>query len=205
MEGTVESDVSKISTKLPAGVIVAEGFLVFILAIYFAKICVLSMGLFVEGPSDGIILSWNLLFLVAEIAMLFITADSLMGLSSRRPKGWKKAARGALLLLLFTLIGSFIHGSLAVSGLVSLDPILVAPLVFIVMAVILLPSVRDYYVPPMESRLPLRAWISFAAVSELYPADSYRIRYAEEREYPKEPAKTEKKGFRSLFNRFRAR
>lgn len=198
MEGTVKNDVS----KMPAGIIVAECFLVFILAIYFAKICVLSMGLFVEGPSEGIIFSWNLLFLVAEVAMFFITADSLMGLSSRRPKGWKKAARGALLLLLFTLMGSFIHGSLAVSGLVSLDPMFVVPLVIIVMVVILLPSVRDYYVPPMESRRLLRAWIAFTAVSELYSSDSYRIRYAEEREYPKEQVKIEKKGLRSLLSRF---
>ena len=201
MDGVAEHDVSGITKKCPAGVIVAEAFLVFIMASYFAKICVLSMGLFVEAPSDGIILSWNLLFLLAEVAMLFITADSLMGLSSRRPKGWKKAARGALLLLVFTLIGSFIQGSVAVSGLVSLDPLIVAPLVLIVMISILVPSVRDYYVPPMEVRRPLRAWLAFVAFSELYPAGTYRIRYAEEREYPKEQHKAGARGFRSLFKR----
>lgn len=201
MEGAVEHDVPGITKKRPAGVIVAEAFLVFIMAIYFAKVCVLSMGLFVEAPSDGIILSWNLLFLLAEVAMLFITADSLMGLSSRRPKGWKKAARGALLLLVFTLIGSFIQGSVAVSGLVSLDPLIAAPLVLTVMISILVSSVRDYYVPPMEVRRPLRAWLAFAAFSDLYPAGTYRISYAEEREYPKEQHKTEARGFRSLLKR----
>lgn len=199
MDGKDEASIPEITTKRPAGVIVAEVFLVFIMVIYFAKICVLSMGLFVEAPSDGPIMSWNLLFLFAEVAMLFVTADSLMGLSSRRPKGWKKAARGAVLLLFFTLIGSFIRDSVVVSGLVTLNPLVVAPLVLIVMAVILLPSVRDYYVPPMESRKPLWAWIGFAAVSELYPAGTYRIRYDEEREYPKEQPKVERKGFGSWF------
>ncbi len=192
------------SRRTPAGVIVAEAFLVFIMITYFAKICVLSMGLLVES-SDGVLPSWNLIFYVMEVAMIFITADAVFGLSSRRPAGWKKAARGSFILLILTITGSLVTGRLAVSGLVSLDPLYVTPMVLIVMAALLTPSVRDYYVPPMESRRPLKAWVGFAAFSQLYPKGEYRIAYAEERTEPSQPMKTGRLDrIKSLIGRFRS-
>ncbi len=192
------------SRRTPAGVIVAEAFLVFIMITYFAKICVLSMGLLVES-SDGVLPSWNLIFYVMEVVMIFITADAVFGLSSRRPTGWKKAARGSFILLVLTIMGSLVAGRLAVSGLVSLDPLYATPMVLIVMAALLTPSVRDYYVPPMESRRPLKAWVGFAVFSQLYPKGEYRIAYAEERTEPAQPVKTGRLDrIRSLIGRFRS-
>ena len=187
----------------PAGVLIAEAFLMFIMITYFAKICVLSMGLLVES-SDGPLPSWNLIFFVIEIAMILITADAVFGLSSRKPAGWKKAARGSFILLALTILGSLVSERIAVSGLVSLDPLYVTPMVLIVMVALLTPSVRDYYVPPMESRRPLRSWIAFAAFSQLYPKGEYRIVYAEERTEPAPVRKGRLDRIKSLIGRFRS-
>ena len=190
-----------VGRKGPAWIWVAEAFLVFLMAVYVAKLCILGMALLEEDP--GIYLSWNLLFFGLEIFMLFVTADSLLGLSSRRPAGWKKAARGSFLLAVFTVLGAAIGPELSASGLVTFDPRIVIPIVLAVMAVLLLPSVRAYYVPPMESKRPLSAWAAFAAFSELYPSGGYRIRYEDERGYPDEQ-KQVRHGLRSLFGRFRS-
>ncbi|MDO5862292.1 MAG: hypothetical protein Q4Q58_05835 [Thermoplasmata archaeon] len=173
-------------SKRPLALLVAECFLVLILSIYVGKICVLSMYLLNETPGGGMPtgVSWNLFIFLCEIAMLFITADALLGISSRRPKGWKKAVRGSLLMLLFTMVGTYTKDMGSVSSMVTLDPAIVVPLVAVVFVLMLLPNVRAYYVPPMEEGRPLSAWIKFAFFSELYPAGRYRIAYPEERSYP---------------------
>ena len=77
-------------------------------------------------------------------------------------------------------------------------------MVLIVMVALLTPSVRDYYVPPMESRRPLRSWIAFAAFSQLYPKGEYRIVYAEERTEPAPVRKGRLDRIKSLIGRFRS-
>ncbi|MDO5854038.1 MAG: hypothetical protein Q4Q62_08425 [Thermoplasmata archaeon] len=186
-------------SKRPLALLVAEGFLVLILSIYVGKIGVLAMYLLNEGPGGGMPtgVSWNLFIFLCEIAMLFVTADALLGISSRRPKGWKKAVRGSLLLLLFTIVGTYTKDMGSVSSMVTLDPIIVLPLVVVVFALMLLPGVRRYYVPPMEEDRPLSKWIGFAFFSELYPAGRYRIAYDEERDYaPEEPSRQKDTGIR---------
>ncbi len=202
-EGSDDGGIPEMTRGTPAGVLIAEAFLMFIMITYFAKICVLSMGLLVES-SDGPLPSWNLIFFVIEIAMIMITADAVFGLSSRKPAGWKKAARGSFILLALTILGSLVSERIAVSGLVSLDPLYVTPMVLIVMVALLTPSVRDYYVPPMESRRPLRSWIAFAAFSQLYPKGEYRIVYAEERTEPAPVRKGRLDRIKSLIGRFRS-
>ena len=202
-EGSEDGGIPEMTRGTPAGVLIAEAFLMFIMITYFAKICVLSMGLLVES-SDGPLPSWNLIFFVIEIAMILITADAVFGLSSRKPAGWKKAARGSFILLALTILGSLVSERIAVSGLVSLDPLYVTPMVLIVMVALLTPSVRDYYVPPMESRRPLRSWIAFAAFSQLYPKGEYRIVYAEERTEPAPVRKGRLDRIKSLIGRFRS-
>ena len=162
-------------TKKPWAVVVAEIFLLFVLCIYVAKICVLSMGILAEGNYTPI--SWNFFVFLCEIAMLFITADSMLGLSSKRPIGWKKAVRGSMLLMLFTLIATYLNVADSVSALVTIKPIVVAPIVALVIILMMLPSVRDYYVPPMEERRSLVAWIKFSLFWELYPSGKYRVSY----------------------------
>lgn len=166
--------------KRPWQVLVAEAFLVFILMVYFAKLCVLSMGIIVEIPGSGEHrISWNLLVFFVEIFMLFVTADAMLGLSSRRPAGWKKAVRGSMILLLFTLIGWHSDGVRSVSTLMTINPEIIIPLVILVIVLMYFPKVRDFYVPPMESRRPLWEWFKFSFASELYPPGKYRIVYPE--------------------------
>ncbi len=164
--------------KRPWQTLVAEGFLILVLTIYFAKIVVLAAGMLDE---DGVgVWSWNFVVFLVEIFMLFVTADAMLGLASRRPKGWKKAVRGSMLLLLFTIIGWYSSSSISVSSLVTLNPLIVTPLVLMVIILMLMPKVRDYYIPPMESRRSLWAWIKFSFFSELYPSGKYRIAYPED-------------------------
>lgn len=162
--------------RKPFAVTLAELFLLVVLAVYFAKICILTVYMGQGGEGESILgLDSNLISLVLDLAMMFMTADSMLGLSSRRPKGWKKAVRGAVLLFVFTIIDALVGGG--VSSLVTIDPLLLLPVVVVVIALMCTKGVRRYYVPPMEEEKPLGAWLKFAGVSDLYPAGKYRIAY----------------------------
>ncbi len=180
LNGATEEVLRASEVRRPLSITIAEAFLILILVIYFAKIVTLGMGMFRESSWTGILFSWNMFFFICDIAMMFVTVDSIISLNSRKPKGWKKAVRGAFLLFLFTLFGMLFGSGLSVGSYITLGLEFVIPMVVLVIALMLFPSVRDYYVPPLESRRPLSAWIAFAAFSELYPSGKYRISYGDD-------------------------
>ena len=156
----------------------AETFLVLICGIYLTKLAVLAMGMH-AGYGDGFL---SILTFVVDVAMLFITADSLLSVSSRRPKAWKKAVRAAMLLVVFNLIAWFGTGSMTAASLVTMNPLIVTPLALFVMAVMFWSPIRRYYMPMMEEELSLWSWFKFAWFSPLYTSESYRIMYDDDRE-----------------------
>lgn len=156
----------------PLSLIVAEMFLLFIVGIYFTKICIVAMGLYVgHYKGMGII---SLTTYIFEIAMMFIAMDAMLGISSRKPKAWRKVVRSSILLFLISAIawyGEF-TGS---ASLVTLNPLLIAPFVVIVLLIMFMPKVRRYYVPPMMENRPMMAWVKFILFTPLYTSESYRI------------------------------
>lgn len=183
MSGWKESDDPSRPSRSPFGVVVAEVFLIFILMIYFAKLGVLMMGLLSEDASDQLdLLGWNFIFYFVEIALFFLSLIGLFGLSSRRPSGWRNAARATVILLFMTVWGTLLGRTMSLTSIVTFRLDQVIPLVVIVLIAVMLPSVRRWYIPPMMESRPLSAWIRYMISGDLYPKGTYRISYPEPRE-----------------------
>lgn len=181
--GNRSDDPLKASFRAPFGVIVAEVFLVFILMIYFAKLGVLMMGLLSEDASEQLdLLGWNFIFYFVEIALFFLSLVGLFGLSSRRPSGWRNAARATVILLFMTVWATVLGRTMSLTSIVTFRLDQVIPLVVIVLIAVMLPSVRRWYIPPMMESRPLPAWIRYMVSGDLYPKGTYRIAYPEPRE-----------------------
>ena len=98
---------------------VAQSFLVIIVAIYLTKLAVLAMGMN-EGYGNQFV---SIATFLVDMAMMLVTMDSLLVVSSRRPKAWKKAVRAAMLLVIFNLIAWYGNDPLSASSLVVMNPL----------------------------------------------------------------------------------
>lgn len=155
----------------------AELFLMFIISVYIAKVCLLAFGMYLGYGYHRI----SLIMFVVDVAMLFLTTDSLLAITSRRPKAWKKVARASILLIVFNLTSWLgITGSTAAS-LVVFNPLVVTPPSMAVLLMMYLPSVRRYYMPIMEEEKPIGAWFGYSWFWPLYTAARYRVVYDDER------------------------
>ena len=108
--------------SLPVALYVAEVFLFIIIAIYFTKLAVLSMGL-VSDYGDHVM---NVVTYVIDVVMLIATVDAVLGISSRKPSSWRKVMRGAGLLFIFSIVGSLLGAGMSASALLTLSPVVVA-------------------------------------------------------------------------------
>ena len=186
----------------------AELFLMFIISIYIAKICLLAFGMYLGYGLHRT----SLLMFVVDIAMMFLTTDSLLAITSRRPKAWKKVTRASILLIVFNLASWLgIMGSTAAS-LVVFNPAVVTPPSLAVLIMMYLPSVRRYYTPIMEEERPLWAWFRYSWFWPLYTADRYRVVYDDERQgvdgavegRPAHPRSSRRRGGESVSRTFPA-
>lgn len=167
--GTFQSKVRK--GVVPLILKIAELFLMFVIGVYIAKVCIIAMG--INGGEGG---AMAYLTLFIEVAMIVITLDSLLSVTSSKPKAWKKVVRAAMLLVVFNLY-YWLGISHSLSSYVVFNPLIITPVALVIMAIMFTRPVRDYYVPPLEERKPLRDWVKFAFFSPLYTSESYRIRY----------------------------
>ena len=152
---------------------VAQTFLVIIVAIYLTKLAVLAMGMN-EGYGYQFV---SIATFLVDMAMMLVTMDSLLAVSSRRPKAWKKAVRAAMLLVIFNLIAWYGTDPLSASSLVVMNPFLVTPFALAVIAVMFWAPIRRYYMPMMEEELSLWSWFKYAWFSPLYTSSEYRVMY----------------------------
>ncbi len=170
----------------PLAIVVAEAFLILTVILYFVRIVVLSMAAFIEDPEETRVLNLTMLTYIFEIAMIFVTINALLGMSSHRPSGWKTVARSSALLAIMTFIGLVTGHYLSVASLVFRVPE-VFPLVAIILILWFTRSVREYYTPPLENTPPLKQWVMFAIGYRMYPKGEYRIIRQEEMEDPETP------------------
>ena len=160
--------------SLPAALYVAEAFLFIIIAIYFAKLAVLGMGI-VSDYGDHVT---SVITYVIDVIMLIATVDAVLGISSRKQSSWRKVMRGAVILFVFSLIGSAAGTGMSASALVTFSPIVVAVMCIPVMGIMLTRNVREHYVPPFQDMPGIGRWIAFTFFGQLFPARRYEIDYS---------------------------
>ena len=154
----------------------AELFLMFIISIYIAKICLLAFGMYLGYGLHRT----SLLMFVVDIAMMFLTTDSLLAITSRRPKAWKKVVRASFLLVIFNLVAWMGLSQSTALGFVALNPALVTPFSLAILVIMFTRPVRSYYVPLMEDDRPLKDWVKSVFASPLYTSEGYRIIYEDD-------------------------
>ena len=160
--------------SLPAALYVAEVFLFIIIAVYFTKLAVLSMGI-VSDYGDHVA---SVVTYVVDVIMLIATVDAVLGISSRKPSSWRKVMRGAILLFVFSVIGSIAGTGMSASALVTFSPVVVAVMCIPILGIMMTRTVRDHYVPPLQEMPGISRWIAFAFFGQLFPAGRYEIDYS---------------------------
>ena len=113
---------------------------------------------------------------IIDVIMIIATVDAVLGISSKKPSSWRKVMRGALLLFVFSIIGAVL-GSASATGLVTLSPLFVTVVCIPIAALMMLKSVRRYYVPPMLEMPSVGRWLGFVLFTQLFPAREYEIDY----------------------------
>lgn len=159
----------------PVALRIAELFMTAIVGIYVAKLIVLGIG-FSSGYGfrEAALVSF-----VVDTALMFMTVDSLLTLSSADPRSWKKAVRAAVLLVVVNLLYRMGISATA-AGIVSFNPVLVAAVSVIVLACLFDRRVRGHFVPPGLDLPPLRSWVAYAAFWPLFPSEHYRMAFGAE-------------------------
>ncbi len=160
--------------RLPVPLYIAEFFLFLIIAVYFIQLAVLGMGI-TSDYGDVVI---SVLTYIIDVVMIIATVDAVLGISSKKPSSWRKVMRGALLLFVFSIVGAAL-GSASATGLVALSPLFVTVVCIPIAAIMMMRSVRSYYVPPMLEMPSLGRWLSFVLFTQLFPARKYEIDYGD--------------------------
>lgn len=158
--------------RLPIPLYIAELFLFLIIAVYFMQLAVLGMGI-TSDYGDVVI---SVATYTIDVIMIIATVDAVLGISSKKPSSWRKVMRGALLLFVFSIIGAVL-GSASATGLVTLSPLFVTVVCIPIAAIMMLKSVRSYYVPPMLEMPSVGRWLGFVLFTQLFPAREYEIDY----------------------------
>ena len=163
------------SVKRPKLLIAAEIALTFVIIVYLTKICMLIASIYSGFGKIGI----SMAAMVFEIVMMYIAFDSLIGISSNRPKSWRKTVRSGIIMIVMMAVSNIItHASSGLSLVVFRTEfvlLIMIPTIFIMMT----KSVREYYTPPMTENKPLIDWIRYLGIDPLYEAQRFELAYDE--------------------------
>lgn len=159
--------------KGPKLLLVAELFLAMAAGLYLLKMILISGDLSAQG--DDRILS--LLMFGVNILMMFLAIHAAFGVSSKRISSWCTVVRNCGLLFIVSMLTYFTQIRLGVGADVTFDPILAGVIAIPVILIMLLPNVREFYMPPMAEKKPLVNWIMCLFGIRMYSSDEYELKY----------------------------
>ena len=123
---------------------------------------------------DAGTMSLRIFSLMFSLAMILVTVSSVFGIASARPKSWRKVVRTSILLLLVNLGYEALQRiGIELTGAV-FDDLFLAIMTAITIGVMMLPSVRRFYLPPMTDDPPLSKWAGYVFATRLFPEATYR-------------------------------
>jgi len=143
--------------KMPLVLILSEIILAIVLLRYIMNFT------HMVSPLDG---GWfkqvlNCISIILSMTMCILCVNSIIGLSSSKLRSWRTVVRSSISLfitnLLYTLTDSL---GLISSGFI-IDNEFAAVLVLLSIVIMFLPSVREFYTPPVYECPPVRNWIWF--------------------------------------------
>ncbi len=123
---------------------------------------------------DAGTMSLRIFSLMFSLAMILVTVSSVIGIASARPKSWRKVVRTSILLMLVNLGYEALQSmGMDLAGAV-FDDLFLAIMTAITIGVMMLPSVRRFYLPPMTDDPPLSKWAGYVFATRLFPEATYR-------------------------------
>ena len=164
--------------RMPPILVVAE---LLLLIMVFRNIINFVIAVSPRDPSVMVVIV-NLVSIGTNVVSTMLAVNGMIGISSSRPKSWRKIARSGISLLfldvyyyVMSLVG-FIPRTMVMNS-----PVIII-LIIVVEIIVFLPSVRRYYTPPLFHVPPLKDWILFIGVRPLFSAESYRLAYPDDDE-----------------------
>ena len=156
--------------RMPVQVMVAEVFLVVMVAVYILKIGLLANDISAETDP-----TLNMAMSVLYAVLMFTAMSAIMGLSSRRASSWRKVMRNCITFTLMSFVSAFVYSSDSITHIMDTNPFLTLAVLLLVMAMMLYSdSVKRFYTPTMMEVRPVRDWVRYIFVGELY-SDEYRV------------------------------
>ncbi|MBR4227045.1 MAG: hypothetical protein IKR86_09860 [Candidatus Methanomethylophilaceae archaeon] len=155
--------------KVPKPLLMGELFLCLVIVRYMMNFII---GLYIDVGSNWS-LSIKILAMLFSLAMVLLAVSSVVGIASARPKSWRKVMRASIMLMMAnTLYGVLDSVGVHFDGVV-FDDLFLLVLTVLTLGLMLLPSVRRFYLPPLTNDPPLRIWIGYIFATPLFPDASY--------------------------------
>ena len=126
----------------------------------------------------------TLLGLLFNLAMILLNVDSVIGIASAKPSSWRKAMRSSVILASISILYDILEWLGIDSGFIAFQNEFILPPVVATILIMMLPSVRRFYTPPLAEMPPLRSWVAYIFFWPLMPSGSYRFVYGEDAESP---------------------
>ncbi len=156
-------------TKVPVPLIAGEVFLCMVIIRYMLNFII---SLYVDTEDAGS-LSLRIFTMIFSLAMILVVINSVIGIASARPKAWRKVVRTSLILLAINATYRVLESFGIYSDSVMFDDTFLFVMTALTMAVMFLPSVRSFYLPPLTENPPLGSWIGYVFVKRLFPDATY--------------------------------
>lgn len=124
----------------------------------------------------------NLFSIGINAVSTLLAVNGMIGISSSRPKSWRKIARSGISLVMLDIYYYIMSVVGFTPRTIVMNSMVVIILMIVVELIVFLPSVRRYYTPPLFHVPPLKDWILFIGVRPLFSAESYKLAYPEDDE-----------------------
>ncbi len=163
-------------TKVPIPLIIGEIFLSVVIVRYMFSFTY-TLYTIAEGIEEVAFRAFSLVF---PVIMILLVVNSVIGIASAKPTSWRKVMRTSIILLIVNRV----RGILGISGVMFDDTFLIL-ITALTMAVMMLPSVRRFYLPPMTENPPLTRWIGYIFLMPLFKEADYE--FVREATEPRDP------------------
>ena len=163
-------------TKVPVPLIMGEIFLSVVIVRYMLSFTY-TLYTIAEGVEEVAYRTFSLAF---PVVMILLVVNSVIGIASAKPTSWRKVMRTTIILL----VVNWLRESFGIAGVMFDDTFLIV-ITVLTMAVMMLPSVRRFYLPPMTENPPLTRWIGYIFLLPLFREADYEfVREKEPRNPP---------------------
>ena len=163
-------------TRVPIPLIIGEIFLSVVIVRYMFSFTY-TLYTIAEGIEEVAFRAFSLVF---PVIMILLVVNSVIGIASAKPTSWRKVMRTSIILLIVNRV----RGILGISGVMFDDTFLIL-ITALTMAVMMLPSVRRFYLPPMTENPPLTRWIGYIFLMPLFKEADYE--FVREATEPRDP------------------